>query len=89
MKYSIADIAVALDSVSQICDRGATVIFKRTGGHILTADNRVFLSNALKMSMSEVSGSLLILRFWRSTMLLVVEAPAVACRYRTITWEEL
>ena len=34
MKYAVADIAVALDSVSQICDGGGTVTFTRTGGWI-------------------------------------------------------
>ena len=34
MSYQVADIAVALDSVSQICDTGATVIFTATGGRI-------------------------------------------------------
>ena len=34
MSYSVADIAVALDSVSQICDSGATVTFTSTGGRI-------------------------------------------------------
>ena len=36
MKYSVADVTVALDSVSQICDTGATVIFEKTGGRIIT-----------------------------------------------------
>ena len=34
MHYAVADIAVALDSVSQICDSGATVTFTATGGRI-------------------------------------------------------
>ena len=34
MQYAVADIAVALDSVSQICDSGATVTFTATGGRI-------------------------------------------------------
>ena len=34
MRYAVADIAVALDSVSQICDSGATVAFTATGGWI-------------------------------------------------------
>ena len=34
MSYAVADIAVALDSVSQICDSGATVTFTATGGRI-------------------------------------------------------
>ena len=34
MKYAVADIAVPLESVSQICDGGATVTFTREGGHI-------------------------------------------------------
>ena len=37
MRYSVADISVALDSVSQICDTGATVIFEKGGGRIITA----------------------------------------------------
>ena len=38
MKYAVADIAVALDSVSQICDSGATVVFGKAGGHIEMPD---------------------------------------------------
>ena len=34
MKYAVADIAVALDSVSQMCDAGATVVFTAAGGYI-------------------------------------------------------
>ena len=34
MRYSVADVTNALDSVSQICDTGATVTFTRTGGYI-------------------------------------------------------
>ena len=34
MSYAVADVAVALDSVSQICDQGAEVTFTKTGGHI-------------------------------------------------------
>ena len=34
MKYAVADTAVALDSVSQICDGGSTVTFTREGGTI-------------------------------------------------------
>ena len=36
MQYAVADINSALDSVSQICDAGATVTFTKTGGWILT-----------------------------------------------------
>ena len=32
MNYSVSDVAVALDSVSQICDSGSKVIFHKTGG---------------------------------------------------------
>ena len=35
MNYAVADINVALDSVSQICDTGAHVIFRKTGGKLL------------------------------------------------------
>ena len=38
MQYEVADIAVALDSVSQICDAGATVMFTSQGGHIEQPD---------------------------------------------------
>ena len=34
MNYSVSDVSVALDSVSQICDSGATVTFHKTGGYI-------------------------------------------------------
>ena len=34
MSYSVANIGVALDSVSQICDSGASVHFHRDGGWI-------------------------------------------------------
>ena len=36
MHYSVANIAVPLDSVSQICDGGSTAIFEKTGGYILS-----------------------------------------------------
>ena len=36
MKYAVADITVALDSVSQICDSGAKVVFEKHGGYVLT-----------------------------------------------------
>ena len=32
--YAVADTSVALDSVSQICDNGSTVLFTKTGGLI-------------------------------------------------------
>ena len=32
MSYSVADVNVALDSVSQVCDKDATVIFRKDGG---------------------------------------------------------
>ena len=35
MNYAVADISVALDSVSQICDRDATVVFQKHGGYIM------------------------------------------------------
>ena len=34
MRYAVADVAVALDSVSQICDSGASVHFDKFGGWI-------------------------------------------------------
>ena len=34
MTYSVADVSVALDSVSQMCDQGANVVFHKTGGWI-------------------------------------------------------
>ena len=34
MEYAVADIGVALDSVSQICDTGTTVTFEKSGGVI-------------------------------------------------------
>ena len=40
MNYAVADVAVALDSVSQICDKGATVIFRKTDGCIVDATGR-------------------------------------------------
>ena len=38
MEYAVADMAVALDSVSQVCDAGAMVIFTQDGGRIEQAD---------------------------------------------------
>ena len=35
MLYAVADINVALDSVSQMCDKGATVIFQKHGGRVI------------------------------------------------------
>ena len=37
MCYAVADVSVALDSVSQICDKNATVIFRKDGGCIIDA----------------------------------------------------
>ena len=34
MRYCVANVQSALDSVSQICDTGAEVIFRKTGGLI-------------------------------------------------------
>ena len=34
MRYAVADIAVPLESVAQICDSGATVTFNAKGGKI-------------------------------------------------------
>ena len=34
MSYAVADIAVTLESVAQICDSGATVTFTAKGGRI-------------------------------------------------------
>ena len=45
MNYVVADIAVALDSVSQMCDRGAIVTFEKDGGHIRDASGRIFRFN--------------------------------------------
>ena len=41
MKYAVADVAVALDSVSQICDTGASVHFEKDGGWITDAGGEV------------------------------------------------
>ena len=38
MKYAVANISVPLDSISQICDAGATVLFTSTGGTINLAN---------------------------------------------------
>ena len=35
MNYTVAPVRMPLDSVSQICDSGATVIFTKTGGRIV------------------------------------------------------
>ena len=40
MNYSVADVSVALDSISQICDSGATVVFNKHGGYIERPDGR-------------------------------------------------
>ena len=42
MSYAVADIAVALDSVSQICDTGAEVVFTKQGGHIKSISGKTF-----------------------------------------------
>ena len=41
MRYAVADVAMALDSVSQICDTGAQVLFTKWGGYILGPAGRV------------------------------------------------
>ena len=38
MRYNVAPVTVPLDSVSQICDSGAEVIFRKNGGTIVDAD---------------------------------------------------
>ena len=38
MTYAVADVTVALDSISQICDGGATVLFHKAGGYIEDSD---------------------------------------------------
>ena len=40
MSYSVAAIAVPLDSVSQFCDAGARVVFDRHGGYIESASGK-------------------------------------------------
>ena len=35
MRYAVADIAVPLDIVSQMCDAGATVVFNARGGYVI------------------------------------------------------
>ena len=37
MRYAVTDVQVPLDSVSQICDTGATVTFNSQGGTIVGA----------------------------------------------------
>ena len=39
--YNVADVAQPLDSVSQMCDSGATVVFDKTGGWALGQDGHV------------------------------------------------
>ena len=41
MRYAVTDVQVPLDSVSQICDGGATVMFTATGGQIIGPDYSV------------------------------------------------
>ena len=41
MNYVVADVAVALDSVSQICDTGASVHFTRDGGWVQSPDGSI------------------------------------------------
>ena len=38
MRYAVANVSVALDSISQICDTGATVTFTKHGGVIEQPD---------------------------------------------------
>ena len=40
MMYAVANVNVALDSVSQICDSAEGVWFGKTGGYILEADGK-------------------------------------------------
>ena len=41
MKYAVADVSMPLDSVSQICDTGAQVLFTKWGGYIMRPTGRV------------------------------------------------
>ena len=38
MRYAVADIAVPLDSISQICDGGSVVVFSKKGGYVVNAN---------------------------------------------------
>ena len=40
MRYAVADVTVALDSVSQMCDAGAIIVFTKGGGYILKDGKR-------------------------------------------------
>ena len=40
MGYAVADVSVAVDSVGQICDIGATVTFNKNGGFIERANGK-------------------------------------------------
>ena len=41
MKYSVANIAVPLESVSQICDSGSVVVFNASGGYVIGPAGRI------------------------------------------------
>ena len=43
MNYAVVDIRLPLDSVSQICDTGAEVVFTKQGGHIKSISGKTFL----------------------------------------------
>ena len=35
LRYAVADVTDALDSISQICDAGNTVVFTSSGGYVV------------------------------------------------------
>ena len=41
MTYAVADVTSPLDSVAQMCDQGATVVFTRTGGYVASPKGKV------------------------------------------------
>ena len=38
MNYAVAPVRIALDSISQMCDGGARILFEKSGGTIFNPD---------------------------------------------------
>ena len=41
MTYTVAPVRIALDSISQMCDGGAEITFKKNGGFIRNPDDTI------------------------------------------------
>ena len=76
MRYSVADISVPLDSISQICDSGAVVLFTKTGGYIVN-------SNGARLNFTR-KGNTYRRKTWSRTLPKKKSTETVAARQDTV-----